>query len=142
MTKEASPPDLAAFDTTAACDRGFELELVNPITKEPLGSFITVVGKDSTAFTEHTRRVSNATLRRQFERQRKGKDGEPVTIEKIEAEAIDLLVACTTGWRNISYNKEPLPFSEENARKLYTEQKWVRAQVDEAIGDLENFIPA
>lgn len=141
MTKAAAI-DLSSLDTSAACAKGFELELVHPVTKAPLGSFITVVGKDSPEFESCVKRQSNDRLRRQFQLQRKGKDADAPTVEQIEAEAIDLLVASTTAFRNVSYRNEVLIFSEDNAKRLYTEQKWVRAQVDEAIGDLENFMPA
>lgn len=140
MSKEKAL-DLSSLDMAAACSKGFELELVHPISKAPLGQFITVVGKESPEFREHIRAKSNANLRKQAERQRRGKDQEVPTIEQIEAEAIDLLVACTKGFRDINYNG-PLEYSEANAKKLYAEQSWIRAQVDEAIADLENFMPA
>jgi hypothetical protein len=140
MTK-AKAIDLRSLDTAAACDKGFELELVHPITKAPLGQFISVVGKDSAAFRDHVRRSANDRLRKQAMMQRRGKDADVPTVEQIEAEAVDLLVACTTGFRDVDYGG-PFEFNEANAKKLYTEQAWVRAQVDEAIGDLENFMQA
>jgi hypothetical protein len=133
--------DLNSLDTAQACAKGFELELVHPITKAPLGQFISVVGKDSPQFKEHTRRIANERLRKNALLQRRGKDGEIPTVEQIEGEAIELLVCCTTGFRNVNYGG-PFEFSEANVRKLYTEQAWVRGQVDEAIGDLENFMSA
>lgn len=141
MTKSV-PIDLSSLDTAAACEKGYELELLHPITKAPLGSFISVVGKDSEAFRKHVRAASNERLRKNAAQQRRGKELDPPTIEAIEAEAIDLLVTCTTGFRNVSYKGALLEFSEDNARKLYTEQSWVRGQVDEAIGDLELFLTA
>jgi hypothetical protein len=141
MTKDKAI-DLSSLDTAAACDKGFELELKHPVTHEPLGAFITVVGKDSKTFEDFVRRQSNDRLRRQFQNQRRGKDAEAPTVELIEADAISLLVACTTGFRNVTYKGSPLSFSEENVRLLYTEQKWVRGQVDEAVGDIENFMTA
>lgn len=142
MTKETPAIDLSSLDTAVACDKGFELELRHPITKEPVGAFITVVGKDGKAFTDFNRSLANRNLRKDFERRRRAKDADAPKVEEIESEAINLLVACTTGFRNVSYKGAILTFSEENARTLYTEQKWVRAQVDEAIGDLENFTQA
>jgi len=141
MTKEKAI-DLSSLDTATACEKGFELALKHPITNEGLGSFITVVGKDSPTFDAFVKRQSNDRLRRQFQLQRRAKDAEAPTVEQIEQDAISLLVACTTAFRNVTYKGQVLTFSEENARLLYTEQKWVRAQVDEAIGDIENFMPA
>lgn len=141
MTK-AAPLDLSSLDTAVACEKGFELELVHPVTKAPLGQFITVLGKDSKPFRDHIRRASNDRLRKQAMAQRRGKDADVPTIEQIEGEAIDLLVVCTTGFRGIMYKGAELAFSDEAARKLYTEQPWIRGQVDEAVGDLELFMPA
>jgi hypothetical protein len=141
MTKDKAI-DLSSLDTAAACDKGFELELKHPITNEPIGAFISVVGKDSKTFEDFVRKQSNDRLRRNFQNQRRGKDAEAPTVEQIETDAINLLVACTTGFRNVTYKGSLLTFSEENARLLYTEQKWVRSQVDEAVGDIENFMPA
>jgi hypothetical protein len=141
MTK-AAPIDLSSLDTAAACEKGFELELVHPVTKAPLGQFISVLGKDSKTFRDHIRRASNDRLRKQAMAQRRGKDADVLTIEQIEAEAIDLLVVCTTAFRDVSYKGAMLVFSEDAARKLYTEQTWIRGQVDEAVGDLELFMPA
>ena len=56
--------DLSTLDTTAACDKGAEFELTHPITSAPLNIFITVLGKDSTAFKEHLRESINEDLRR------------------------------------------------------------------------------
>lgn len=171
MTKEvstdvapaAAPPaafDLAALDTVAACEKGFELELKHPITEAPTGVFIGLKGKDSPTFKKYVQHQSNDRLRKQFERQRKGKDAEAPKVQEIEASAIDLLVTCTTHWRTVTQRADPennieeksvptvtiagqvLTFSEENCREVYTRFPIIREQVDEGIGDLENFISA
>lgn len=142
-TKDEAKPkaiDLASLDLTAAADKGFELELLHPATKAPIGTFIGLIGKDSTVFKAHVRATANGRLRKQAFQQRRGKDVDVPTIEKIEADAIELLAACTTGWRNLELRGVQLPFSAINAKVIYTEFPWIREQVDEAIGDIENFI--
>lgn len=135
--------DLSSLDTAAACDNPFKLELVHPVSKEPLGCGVMVVGKDSATFKGHVRKKANERLRKQAMHSRRGKDTEIPTIEQIEAEAIDLLVACTTGfWGDLVVDNEPLAFSPDNARRLYERFGWAREQVDEAVGDVENFIKA
>lgn len=138
--KTSKPVDISDFDTGAASDKGFELELRHPTTDKPLGTFITVLGKHSAIFREHIRDQINERQRREAAAERKGKSNAPVTAEEIERQALELLVICTIGWRNMNYKGEELPFSEANALKVYSEQIWVRGQVDEAIGDLENFM--
>jgi hypothetical protein len=145
-TKTADAPpaktiDLSSLDIIAAADKGFELELLHPATKAPLGVFVSLVGKDSTVFREHIRRNGNDRLRKQALQQRRGKDVDVPTYEKIEAEAIELLAVCTTGWRNVEYRGVTLPFSQVNAAVIYRDLPWIREQVDEAIGDIENFMP-
>lgn len=135
------PVDLASLDLAAAAEKGFELELLHPVTKAPLGTFITLVGKDSTTFRDHVRRSANDRLRKQAVSQRRGSEAEVPTIERIEADAIELLVVCTTGWRGVTYKGADLPFTPANAKTLYTDLPWIREQVDQAVGDVENFLP-
>lgn len=143
MTKTTTI-DLASISAKEACNKGYELELRHPVSLARLGVFISVVGSESDTFQGHVRRKANERLRKQFADQRKGRGEEAPTVEEVEANAIELLAACTTGWRTgdkptITLAGEDLPFCEANARQLYAE-KWIREQVDEAIGDLGNFM--
>jgi hypothetical protein len=138
MTKKAF--DFSTLDTAALCDKPFRLEFEHPVTKAPLACGVEVLGKDSAVFKAHVRSRANSRLQKQA---RRGKDNEAPSIEKIEAEAIDLLTACTTGiWGEILVDGQAITHSPENVRALYTRFSWAREQVDEAIGDLENFIKA
>jgi hypothetical protein len=132
--------DLASLSTSAACDKGYELELTHPVTHDALGVFITVLGKDSSAFKQFIRTKANERIRRDLANQRRGKEADAPTVEQAERDAVELLVACTTGWRNVEFGGVKLEFTPENAAKLYQEG-WIRAQVDEAVGDLGNFMP-
>ena len=132
--------DIAELDTTKACDRGAEMELVHPVTGEPLGIYITILGKDSTVFREHIREAVNDRLRREQLARKRGKDLEPETVEKSELEAIELLTLCTKGWRNMVMGGQELEFTPSNVRKVYTDYPWIRKQVDEGIANLELFM--
>jgi hypothetical protein len=137
--------DLASLSTKDACEKGYELELKHPVTNDPLGVFISVVGSEADAFQGFIRRKGNERLRRDFENKRKGREEAP-TIERAEKDAIALLAACTTGWRTgdkptVTHGGKALEFSEANVKFLYAE-RWIRDQVDEAIGDLGNFMQA
>ena len=140
MTKKIEAFDISDFDTGVASDKGFKLELMHPTNNTPLGMFITVLGKHSQVFRDHIKEQINERLRRDANAERKGKPAAIPTAEDAERQAIELLVLCTTGWENIKYKGEILPFTTANAFTLYTEQLWVRSQVDDAIGELENFI--
>lgn len=142
--------DLDSLDTGTACDKGAEIELKHPTTSEGLGLFVTILGKDSQVFREHVKQDVNARIRREALASKRGKDVPPPTAEEAEEKATELLVICTLGWRQrnedgsfketITYKGEELSFNVPNAKTVYTNLLWFRRQVDEAIGDLENFI--
>lgn len=151
--------DLSELDTGAACDAGAEIEILHPKTRAGTGIFITVLGKDSEVFQEHQKHRLNERLRRDANNERRGKPADPPTAEEIEAKAIETLVLCTTGWRTeipvkdgkkgevenkpcLLYKGEELAFNVANAKRVYTEILEIRRQVDNAIGDLENFMSA
>lgn len=141
MTKKAL--DFSTLDTGAACDKPFKLEFEHPVTKAPLGCGVMVLGKDSAVFKKHVRERANERLRKQAVQSRRGKDADVPTLEVIEDSAIDLLVACTTGvWGDLLIDKELVTYSPENIRALYTRFSWAREQVDEAVGELANFLSA
>lgn len=132
--------DLSALDTIKACNDGAEIELLHPVTKAPLGQFISIVGKDSDAFNAYVEESSDADTRKAFVNQRKGRVPDPKYLAARKAETIQLLVACTTGFRNVMFGGAPLAFNEANATKLYTSLPWVKQQIDDAVIDYENFI--
>jgi len=134
--------DLAELDTISACDKGFELELIHPKLKTPMGWFVNILGSDSTEFRNFTRARGNENIRKTDFAKKRGKDPETRTIEKIEAENIELLVLCTKGWRGIISNGEELPFNVQNAIMLYKKYPWIYTQINEAIGDVELFLKA
>lgn len=131
--------DLSSLDTVKACNAGAEIELLHPVTKRPLGMFISILGKDSDAFNSYVEHSTDEDFRKAFQAQRKNKTPEPKYLAERKAESVALMVACTTGFRNVVFNG-PVTFSEANATKLYTELPWVKEQVDAAIVDYENFI--
>lgn len=145
---EAKKIDLSCLDTVSACDAGAEIELRHPITNVGLGVFISIIGKDSAAFNDYLRQSVNDDLRKAHSS--RGKADEVPTIEKSEQRNIEILTVCTTGWRwsdkpvfplqKAGKSIEELPFTVANVKRVYTELPAARKQVDEAIGDLGNFI--
>jgi hypothetical protein len=139
LTKKNINIDLASLDLADACNKPYELELLHPVTKAPLGAFIGVLGKESDRFKDYIRTKVNDKLRRDAVNRKRGKDEEIRTVEQNEQEAIELLVVCTTHFRELNFNG-PMEFSVANATKLYSERPWVREQVDAAITDIANFM--
>jgi hypothetical protein len=141
--------DIGKLDTVSACNAGAEIELMHPVTQKRLGIFVNVLGKDSDVCREHFRVTVNDNLRKAAMAKKRGKDEEVQTYEKSLERGIDLLVACTLGWRTvddgqetptITMNGEAMAYTKANAKRLYEAMPWIKTQVDEAIVDLENFI--
>lgn len=156
--KKASLPnaiDLAELDTSAASDKGAEIELVHPTSQKGLGIFFNVLGKDSQVFRDQVKEDANAAIRKEVFARQRGKKIDPPTAEDAEEKAINLLTLCTLGWRSETKNEkgevianeptitiagEKLSFNANNCKSVYSRFIWIRRQIDEAIGDLENFI--
>jgi hypothetical protein len=149
--------DLDTLDTRAGSDAGAEIELVHPTNGKPLGIFISVVGKHSQVFRDIVADRADERIKREADNARAGKDPEPPTAAAVEARAIEMLTACTTGWRSETKNdkgevikNEPviklkgelMPFNVANAQNVYRTFIWAREQVDAAIGNLGLFIKA
>jgi hypothetical protein len=98
------------------------------------------LGKDSSVFREHIRDVLNERLRRESMAQYRGKNEPAMTAQKAEEESLNLLVICTVGWNNVVLDGKELEFNEANVRKIYQSYSWIFDQVNEAIGQLENFL--
>ena len=144
-TNETPVVDLATLDSVGACNQGSEIELKHPVTNAPLGVFVGILGKDSDAFRDHVRFSVNEDFRRAQLAKKRGKPEEAQTMEKNEARGVELLIACTTGWRTgkeptLKIGSEQLQFNVANAKRVYENYPWIKAQVDEGIVDLENFM--
>jgi hypothetical protein len=110
-----------------------------------IGAFITVVGKDSKTFDDFVQApVERAPAQASFQRPapRQGRGGADRRADRSGRDRASRSLHHVLPQRHLQ-GSAALEFSEANAAKLlYTEQKWVRSQVDEAIGDIENFMPA
>jgi hypothetical protein len=93
---------------------------------------ISIVGMDSEQFRTRHRAIINRRLNA-------GKKVK-VTAEEIEAESIDTIAACITGWQHVELDGKALEFSKANAKSLLTRLPWLREQLDEAIADRANFL--
>jgi hypothetical protein len=125
--------DLTTLDTGPLSESGVEIELRHPKTGAPLGSFLTVLGADSTAYRQAERRLLIATAK-------SGPVSEldAVTVEAAEAQ---LLANGTVGWRDLEIDGSAYAFNAENARRLYTRFPWIAEQVRRAIHDRGLFLP-
>lgn len=124
-------------------DKPQRMTLLHPTSRQPIrpkgedseAAYIDLYSSDSKIARDHTREVQ----RRRLNMRGRGR----VSPEELEAEAVDLLAALTTGWRLLTLDGQPLdvPFSREAARELYASPTlaWIREQADEFAADRANF---
>lgn len=141
--------DLSKLDMREGADDGRWLQLTHPVTQELLWDDekkktgpvrIRLLGADS---KKHRSKEYAARNRRLKQMGRGGKRGglmAGVTAEGLEEDATEVMVACTLGWENIQLAGQPLEFTPDAARSLYSEHEWIREQVDEFIADRANFL--
>lgn len=127
--------DFATRDVAAKAEEGAELEVLDPVTNEPVGVYITLAGADSVV---HRKAVANISKRR-FNNQ-KGFRNKGFDPEKMEAESIEILAVCTLSWKGVTVDGDPLPCSRDNAIKMYTRFPWLREQVEQFIGDRSAYL--
>lgn len=130
-----------------AVEKPQRMTLMHPVTGQPIRdgdgneAWIDLYSADSKIARDH----SNAIQRRRLAAART-RGATAVTPEQLDAEAVDLLAALTTGWRLLTLAGEPLdvPFSPQHARELYSSPalSWVRVQADEFAASRGNFAPA
>lgn len=119
--------DVADLYTADAHNDGAEM-MVKDMHGKDTEIYIRVAGVDSEAWRGGLRKAQ----RRVLESTVNG-DGE----EKIDAAL--LLANATLGWRGITANGEELPFSRDEALKLYRNAPYIADQVDRFLSSRANF---
>lgn len=121
--KKLTLADLAA--------KPLELELKHPSSGEPLGMFVTIVGKNSTQFRNKFYDIIELA-------QAQAKDDGASNTQRnriAEVQAAELIAECIIGWSdNEFFGGE---YSIERAFDIVSkaEFKWVKDQIDTAIAD-------
>lgn len=125
--------DLSKIDPEGDANAGFDLVLRHPVDGNELDVVIRILGHDSTAFSETQLKQRRSYFNR----------AEPLSPEEAEKatydEAMELLVACTVGWKGLAWEGKDLPFSKENAEMVYRARKWIKLQVENAVLTRANF---
>lgn len=130
--------DIGELDLVSASDVAFEFEVVSPKDERGLGVFISVVGENADRVQRVLRGEFNRRRKLEVQMQKRNKQ-EATPIEEDEQLAIESCVARTVGWRGLTKGGAEFPFTAENARKLYTSNSAIRAQVAAASNNVANF---
>lgn len=133
--------DLAKLNVSEAAETGFKMQVVHPVTRQPIdGAFITVRGDDSKTVQKWIRGVIARRQSEELMAKRRGKEAEPLSFAEAEEQANEGAAKRVIGWEGIANGKTELQFSEDNAKQLFAEHPWIRDQVLEASRDLGNFV--
>ena len=127
--------DFSSRDVAAKAEEGAELEVLDPVTSEAVGVYITLAGADSSVHRKASVNISKRRLNG-----RKGFRNRGFDPEKMEAENIEVLAACTLSWKGVIVDGAPLPCSRDNAIKMFTRFPWLREQVEQFIGDRSEYL--
>lgn len=132
--------DLKVVNLSKIAEEGFEFQLEMPETNEKLDAFITIRGSQSEKARNHARKKYNQLQTREALARKKGKE-DPIQIEEAEEMAIETAVKRVISWRGIDEDGVAVPFTDENARRIFKENPWIREQVQTESDNLGNFLP-
>jgi hypothetical protein len=115
-----------------------DVVIKHPVTGADTDNVIQIIGLDSPA----AQNCIDAQQSKRFKTM-SSVNGEVVMPDFDPQEArdqhIELLVACTTGWKNLKWKGEDLPFTPANARMVYEKVPVIRDQVSKATGSRKLF---
>lgn len=134
--------DLNSLDTLTRSQTGTDMPVTHPRTRAPIlqdngqPHTITLRGRNSDAYRDMQRSL-------QERRADMAARGIAPSREELERDDVDLLVACTVGWTDMTMDGQPFPYSPENARRLWSDRRFVFLR-DAAITHIRedaNFLP-
>jgi hypothetical protein len=132
--------DLSKFDTAKAAASGALLQLRDPATDAPLVNEageavgILLAGIDSEQYQQALRGQQNRRLAK------RGRKAGTLTAEELDADGLDLIVACTLGFQNVVVDGAHVEASPAAARAFYRRFPPFREQADEFIGERSHFL--
>ena len=129
--------DFGKLNLTKNADRGAVLNVLHPITGEPIeGVTVTLLGKDSTLYNRKL-----AELRQSLKISKTD-----VSVEIVNESLLDIKVAAVVAWTGIELADDagklaPLPCTPENVRLILadTGYKWLSDQIEVFIDNRANF---
>jgi hypothetical protein len=134
--------DLSKNNFAEVAEAGYEFELKLPGTGEGTGAFITVRGDQSKTVKAYARKKYSEFKLKEQQAKRRGKEVEDITLDEAEELAIESAVIRVIDWKGIAENGKDVPFTKENAERIFKEHSWIREAVTEEAGQLLNFRPA
>lgn len=118
--------DIAGLDSSAPSDEGRDMELLRmdgTVVRDGEGKIITI-----TLRGRLSRAVQNADREIQMKRLENARRGRRSTLQDAEDELTETLVAATKAWAFGAMDGQPFPCNPENARKFWTDPRFVHVR--------------
>lgn len=131
--------DLSKFDgISKAFEEGIEIDIKDPFGN-PTDLKVRVVSYQSERVRKVSRKMANAAIIEGKKNPRRVK-----TVEQLENDGNDLMVAAVVGWSGFELNGVELACTPENVRSVITNKDlaFIRRQIDEAAEDQQGFLMA
>lgn len=106
--------------------------ILHPVFGEETSMRIRLLSPDSERYRQIDNRIRNAATKSMTKRG-------GLSAEELSESGLQLLIQATVGWENVIFDGQPIQFSPENVRTVYTDFPFIREQVDRFLGDRRNF---
>lgn len=143
--------DIKSLDIISAAREGVEIDIIHPVTKQPMDIKIHVQGamspeyKDAMGIMLAEIEDFNADVdaglgdkptKKALAQAKSKKDAFDVE------QTADLLAKFTTGWTGMIENGKEIQFSQKEAKRIYAEYPLIRSQVQDGCFTIANFLKA
>ncbi len=131
--------DVKLMDFSVAAELGYEFELKLP-TGSGSGAYLTVIGAQSPAVKQYSKRKFQEYQQRQQIAKRKGKE-EDISLDEAEELSIESALVRLVDWKGITEEGKEVKFSKDKAREILKQHSWIREQIMEESDFVGNFVP-
>lgn len=116
--------DLDSLDLASAAEGGATMQLLHPVSAEPIGITFEVLGSDAPTYRKNIRKLRDMLAKA-------GEDDEEEDPERRDLLSSARVAACAVrGWSGVVWQGEPLPYSFDNAVMVFSARPWVAEQVE------------
>lgn len=132
--------DLKKNNLSAIAEAGHEFQVTLPEVGTKVPIWIKVRGDKSPQSIAFQKRHFNTQQQKETIAKRKKTDITPMTMDDLDELLRDTAVVRTIGWRGVEEDGKAVPFSAENAARIYEEHTWLRDLVIQESNLISNFL--
>lgn len=132
--------DLSKNNLTAFAEAGHEFQVTLPEIGTKIPIWIKVRGDKSPQSIAFQKKHFNTQQQKETIAKRKKTDVPPMTMDELDELLRDTAVIRTISWRGIEEDGKAVPFSVENATRIYENHTWLRDLVISESNMVANFL--